>query len=829
MRTDPGGPPGGSRTRGPKPVTDSDFQRWLRLTHLIERGPILRLYCATRPMAPPGGQPYPPHPLYPDGTDGLPAADLVHESGGAVRELVGNRPDHRERPLDHLTELVIRPLVVVLRELVNDRGDRGGSGGGLFVLDPAGVAFEVSPYRRLTGRVVVADAAEVGGSAAEARPAVARSVRRFAEYLDAVALGFCRAGFDARVDAVRGRVAEVVRAELRFLPGETADLLRQDTPWAGFVHTVEAGQDRVLRSVLRAVAEQARRRRADPASRAPLVTVDTALAGGPGLGRFARDVGDAGGELALGPSKVDASNGRPVVARFTAAGSAVEMEITGGTAERIATFETLPRRRPPAGVHAVPALSHTRSLEELQLAELRTNRPLHEYIVLMPAQQSIELVNQLVARADLAADRTADAAALALRSSRGTSLGLAPGSVPGRAAGCAAGSAPGSVPGDDRATAALVRHLLTRKQFIKGARSNYPIEQAYTDMLESVRNRDPIPCAMMGFPLKQCENGLKALGRLPDLAELGALVRLRELHNAIRNVYPPGIRLTVLTDGRHFRPRSAAVIEPYQRKLAEYAKLTGCDDFVHFVDVDDRAADTLAIDPLDREWRIEHRERLLHAAFAGLDITLDPPETLRRAGLIYPGLEGFPTGPRLPRSVFPELFTSIAFSAPVDFPPGMDRMTWAKTVYDSLYDVGPRVAPEVLAARRAVLRHSWDATIRYASTLRVDAELGYDRLFAGSVWLKAGAPQAGTCGFCFLGGSGLLPWHGTGAVGARGEVSTDFAVSLFDQAFVKVFSPLLGGSQPFMMVPVTATHVAAGQHGARLDSGFLDRIRLRRR
>jgi len=197
---------------------------------------------------------------------------------------------------------------------------------------------------------------------------------------------------------------------------------------------------------------------------------------------------------------------------------------------------------------------------------------------------------------------------------------------------------------------------------------------------------------------------------------------------------------------------------------------------------------------------------------------------LAQAEAIYPRLPG-----RQSRSVFPELFTSIALSAPVTAPPGIDQMTWAKRVYDRLYDVGPRVPQDVLLARRAVLWHSWEATIRYASTLRADAELGYDRLFTGSVWMKAGAPRAGTCGFCFLGGSGLLPWHGTGAVGARGEVSTDFAVSLFDQAFVQVFAPLLGGAQPFMMVPVTATYVASGEHGARLDRDFLNTIRLRRR
>jgi hypothetical protein len=46
---------------------------------------------------------------------------------------------------------------------------------------------------------------------------------------------------------------------------------------------------------------------------------------------------------------------------------------------------------------------------------------------------------------------------------------------------------------------------------------------------------------------------------------------------------------------------------------------------------------------------------------------------------------------------------------------------------------------------------------------------------------------------------------------------------------VPVFSPLLGDEQPWMMVPVTATHVASGGPAAQLDSEFVERIRLRRR
>jgi hypothetical protein len=786
--------------------SQSDTHRWLRFAHLVDRNAILKLHCATSPALPPEGQsalvsltavrlpvPYPPHPGHVRRTSWVSATELVGDGAAPLRKLVDVGAGAGSR-LDFLTEYVMRPLVVVFRELADDPGRD------LFVLDVDAIGLEVTTGGRLTGRVVASDAIDLPRHSAAACTAVRRGVRRLADYLTTLAQRCDAAGLGGPQQSggpVQARLDEVLARELRFLRPETVTLLGEDHPWAGFLHAVDADQDRNLRSVLRAVAECARQRRADPTLPPPLVLVDQALSGVCGLRRFAWDVCDAGGRLVIGAPSAEHD---PAVARFVPGGTEIAVRCRAvppvppsSTLFTVTTFETLPRSVPPGG-RPTPSLSHTRSLEELQLAELRPHRIAHEYAVRMSARESVDLIRQLVATAEVSAARAAAGAAAAF----------------------------GDAAGPHERLVRQVRHLLTRKQFIKGSRSYYPHEQAMIDMLPFVRDAAPIRVRMMGFPLKQWESGLKALGGLPDLAEVGALVRLRELHRAVQHVYPPGIRLTVLTDAKHFRPRSAAVTRPYERKVEEYAQLVGCDEFLRFVDVDTCAADELGVSPDEHRKCVSHHRQLLESELSGMDITHNPLGVLRAVAEI----DG---GSGAARSVFRDLFMSIVFSVPVPLLAGADRMASSAAIYDDLYRLDGGVSAEVAAARREVLSASWDATVRYVSTLRANRDLDYDDLFTGYVRLKASAPRPGTCGFSFLGGSCLLPWQGTGAVSARGEVSTDFAVSLLDQGFVPVFSPLLGDTQPWLMVPVTATQVVTGASAAQLDHQFAARIRLRRR
>lgn len=478
--------------------------------------------------------------------------------------------------------------------------------------------------------------------------------------------------------------------------------------------------------------------------------------------------------------------------------------------EVIATFETRPRPDERIG----PRLSNTHSLEELQIGALRKNRLAQRWAVHLTAQETRDIVDSVLADVDRAAMRTGGAAA--------AKFGL---------------DRPG--PADPEQVLAAVHHVLTRKQFFKGSRSNYQLADLRADVEPLVRRGEPIEVVLLGFPVKQCLNRLKAGGPLPDLAEFGAMARLREMQQAISAVHPPGLHFNILTDGRHFRSRPAAITDAYQRKLREYADLAGIGDRTLVEDVDVVAEQRLGPGlPAQRAERIAKYRRLLGESLREFDITDNPLRTLERVHRWTAGADDF--APHV-IGLFREILMSMVYSVPVSVPTGVDRLEWSTAIYADVYNLGDQsVSAEVRQARCAVLRRAWHTVIRYMATMQVDEEFGYERMIPNRVRLTLSAVRKGCPGFTYLGGSGLLPWQGTGVLDPRGNVAVDFAISLLDQGFVPVYSPLLGPRQPWAMVPADRTHPAEPQHvpaprgaapppGLRLDEHFTAKARLRRK
>lgn len=497
---------------------------------------------------------------------------------------------------------------------------------------------------------------------------------------------------------------------------------------------------------------------------------------------------------------------------------AVAVEIPGLASERpadqpaadrapvIASFETSPRADSRSS--SSPRLSHAHSLEELQVGALRTNRLANRWEVRLSTGETMSIVDSVVTDADAAAERTAQRARV--------KAGLCPESGPESDLESESG----------HGVLQALHHVFTRKQFLKGSRSHYRYADMCRDAEPFVRSGQPIDVVLLGFPVKQCLNRLKASGPLPDLAEFGAVARLRELSQAVRAVYPPGLHFHILTDGRHFRRRPVAVTEAYSKKLREYVGLAGIGECTTVEEIDTVARQRIGPDATaDRSRRSAGYRSELAGMLDGFDITDNPLRTLEAIDEFAERAEGPLRGVL---GLFRDILMSVVYSVPVPVPAGVDRLAWSSVVYADLYNLTDRgVSSEVRRTRAAVLRRAWHTVIRYLATLRVDEELGYEQMFGNRIRLTVSAAMPGRCGFTYLGGSGLLPWQGTGVVDRRGYLAVDFAVSMFDQGFVPVHSPLLGSRQPWLMVP--AQHTRWSRSGMRLDDGFAECARLRRK
>jgi len=467
------------------------------------------------------------------------------------------------------------------------------------------------------------------------------------------------------------------------------------------------------------------------------------------------------------------------------------------------------RQTAPALTHG-PALtiSHARSLRALPLHLLHTSSWADQWPVRLDADELATLLSALRAGSDAASARLAENAIEYIAASTGGLAGPHPPSCP---------------PQDPHAVVAALHRILTRSRFLKGSRSCFPLDTAVAQMLPFVQTRQPITILTIGFPFKQHDNGLKAAGPWPDLAELGALLRLKELHDAFAAVYPPGLRMVILNDGGYSRPRGWSEMRRYRRQLRRYAQLLGLDDATRFCDQSCFVARLLGARGWARREQYRRRFRELIIVLAGNPRPLDSA-----IGIDQRLVEKLPRALLANVPSFRDILSSLVYSVPVPARAGVEPRRWACEVlaWPDGFNA-PELCPEVASARRVVLGCAWQDTVNFLAASLADAAVGVTGRFPPHVRLATVASRAGCSGFSYLGGSTLLPWHGTGCLDGRGLLCAEFLVSLDHRNFLPVYSDLIGDDQPLLMVPFARTQFTQGRR--RVDPTLLATARLRHR
>ncbi len=445
-------------------------------------------------------------------------------------------------------------------------------------------------------------------------------------------------------------------------------------------------------------------------------------------------------------------------------------------------------------------ISHARSLRALPLDLLGTSSWADQWPVRLDRGEFRTLLSTLRANSEAASSRLADNAIAHLVTTTGSWSPHYPPDV-----------------------VAAMHRVLTRSRFLKGSRSCFPLATAMTQIGPFVETRQPVTILAIGFPFKQHDNLLKAAGPWPDLAELGALLRLKELQGAFTALYPPGARVVVLSDGGYSRPRGSAEIRCYRRQLRRYAQLVGLDNSVLFYDQFCFVARLLG----PRGWR--RREQYRHTFHELISLLAAYPRSLDSAGRTDQRLaQALPASLLAGVPSFHDILSSLVYSVPVPAPAGADPRQWACEVlaFPDGY-AEPDLSPDLASARREVVASAWRDSVNYLAASLADAATGVTRHYPPHVRLATVSSRPDCSGFSYLGGSTLLPWHGTGCLDGRGMLCAEFLVSLDHRGFHPVYSDLIGDEQPLLMVPYTRIVHSEGRR--RVDPDLLAAARLRPR
>ena len=461
----------------------------------------------------------------------------------------------------------------------------------------------------------------------------------------------------------------------------------------------------------------------------------------------------------------------------------------------------------PVITEAALTISHARSLRGLPLHLLRTSCRVDPWPVRLDARELGTLLDTLRSSSEAASARLADNAMAYLAALKNAATGAKKGD---------------QRPQDPHDVVVALHRILTRSRFLKGSRSCFPLETAVAQMLPFVEAKQPITILTSGFPFKQHDNGLKAGGPWPDLAELGALLRLKELDSAFSALYPPGVRVVVLNDGGYSRPRCWAEMRRYRRQLKCYAQLVGLSNSVRFCDQACFVARVLG----PRGWSTREKYRRSYQEL--ISLVAGAPCALREAAEVDRRLfEALPRALLASVPSFREILSSLVYSVPVPVRAGIDPRQWACEVLAQLDVFATGLSSELASARQEVVASAWYGTVNHLASSLADAATGVSQRFPLHVRLATVASRPGCSGFSYLGGSTLLPWHGTGCLDGRGLVCSEFLVSLDHRGFLPVYCDLIDDEQPLLMVPFARIRYEQGRR--QVDPELLAGARLRAR
>lgn len=94
-------------------------------------------------------------------------------------------------------------------------------------------------------------------------------------------------------------------------------------------------------------------------------------------------------------------------------------------------------------------------------------------------------------------------------------------------------------------------------------------------LLPFINANKPIKFSIMGFPMKSPNDRDKTIGHLPDLAEQETLKNFDAFNIAIKQVYPPGIQVSIISDGFAFNDVMEVqdkIVEQYQEISMDMSK-----------------------------------------------------------------------------------------------------------------------------------------------------------------------------------------------------------------------------------------------------------------
>ena len=140
-------------------------------------------------------------------------------------------------------------------------------------------------------------------------------------------------------------------------------------------------------------------------------------------------------------------------------------------------------------------------------------------------------------------------------------------------------------------TAEELLALLTSSAVRKGSLEDMQFGTCLPELLRAidrcVESGKPVQLTLMAFPFKAPNPAKVGSRRLPDLAELAALMRLHQLNLRAKSIYPPGVEIHLIHDGSYIAGVFGVSLEEVRSYETYFARLVQAFDAPGFIHLHD--------------------------------------------------------------------------------------------------------------------------------------------------------------------------------------------------------------------------------------------------
>ncbi len=347
----------------------------------------------------------------------------------------------------------------------------------------------------------------------------------------------------------------------------------------------------------------------------------------------------------------------------------------------------------------------------------------------------------------------------------------------------------------------IITEILLAKRYRGGKRELRNPALLYKKIKIKTDKNKPIELSISLYPCK-IPNVLKTTGQSPDLADLISIARFMEIAMAIENVYVPGAKIIILTDGNRFKDIlnfPSEYIDGYQEKIKIFIEALNGKRYIVFEDYI-----SLIKNELGNQYTSKKNRLFLKVKKEYVNIFLPKIEAEKIEEHMLHIILSNKQNLELCQK-FLDLYKSLIFSTYVkelDLKDKKSKEEVSMKVYEDIFNFS-NSNKHILEIRKKIVEKTWEQTIDYISEITTGRLLKpVEKLYPESIRCDMHNISDRLTLYSVNRSTKLTSFHGTGYIDQKGHMSVALRI-LLDNKYRPVFGTFLGLSyknQPFFYI-----------------------------